>query len=384
MIESVHFRNFKGLRDVTLPLERFTVLVGPNASGKTSILQGIRYLSRLRAEEPDEFLDVKQGGPFQLCTRGAGGEMQLAFASATEQVRLLGKLTGPFPEDILHYSNSDARSGKWSFQIERKTSAEAGDEWTAVDASFLNRAVFSAALLRLDVDLLAAPSYVPMTKPQIKDNGEGLPSVLAYMAGNRPDDFIKLQEALRKVIPAVQRLRTDRASVNVTEFVNQKGDGYGFNPPTVEQRRYVGDSLVFDFDGASDIPASMVSDGTLLVLGLLTVILGPGHPQLILLDDLERGLHPKAQWDLVGLLRKILDENPEMQIVATTHSPYILDHLAPREVRLTTRNSDGSVACARLDEHPDFARWKEEMTPGEFWSMVGEKWVAERVPVESR
>lgn len=40
MIETVSFKNFKALRDVTVPLERFTVLVGPNASGKTSVLQG--------------------------------------------------------------------------------------------------------------------------------------------------------------------------------------------------------------------------------------------------------------------------------------------------------------------------------------------------------
>jgi predicted ATPase len=128
----------------------------------------------------------------------------------------------------------------------------------------------------------------------------------------------------------------------------------------------------------------MVSDGTLLVLGLLTVLVGTDdRPHLILLDDLDHGLHPKAQRDLVALLRKLLEQKPEMQIVATTHSPYLLDHLSPDEVRLTTRRSDGSVACARLDEHPDFGHWKEAMTPGEFWSMVGEKWVAERQVQES-
>ncbi len=46
MIRRVEFRNFKGLREVDLDLERFTVLVGPNASGKTSVLEGIYYLTR--------------------------------------------------------------------------------------------------------------------------------------------------------------------------------------------------------------------------------------------------------------------------------------------------------------------------------------------------
>jgi predicted ATPase len=144
------------------------------------------------------------------------------------------------------------------------------------------------------------------------------------------------------------------------------------------------DSLIFDFEGAPDIPGQLASEGTLLVLGLLTAFVGPVPASLILLDDLDHGLHPRAQKDFVALLRKLLEENPTLQVVATTHSPYLLDHLAPAEVRLTALRPDGSVACARLDEHPEFEKWKEEMTPGEFWSLVGEKWVRDREPVESR
>jgi hypothetical protein len=32
---------------------------------------------------------------------------------------------------------------------------------------------------------------------------------------------------------------------------------------------------------------------------------------------------------------------------------------------------------AKLSDHSDFEKWKDEMTPGEFWSTVGEKWVAD-------
>ncbi len=44
MISNVRIRNFKCLRDVTIDLERFTMLVGPNASGKSSILQALNLL----------------------------------------------------------------------------------------------------------------------------------------------------------------------------------------------------------------------------------------------------------------------------------------------------------------------------------------------------
>lgn len=42
MIRRVHFANFRALRDVTLDLGPFTVLVGPNASGKTSVLEALQ------------------------------------------------------------------------------------------------------------------------------------------------------------------------------------------------------------------------------------------------------------------------------------------------------------------------------------------------------
>lgn len=113
------------------------------------------------------------------------------------------------------------------------------------------------------------------------------------------------------------------------------------------------------------------------MLGLLTTLMGPSRPRLALLDDLDRALHPKAQEQVVATIRRLLDQNPDMQIVATTHSPYLLHHLEPEEVRLTTLGDDGSVVCGRLDEHPKFEKWKEEMTPGELWSLFGEKWLVE-------
>ena len=45
MIRKAKFENFKGLRDVEVTFDsRFTVLVGPNGTGKTSVLQGVEIL----------------------------------------------------------------------------------------------------------------------------------------------------------------------------------------------------------------------------------------------------------------------------------------------------------------------------------------------------
>ena len=198
----------------------------------------------------------------------------------------------------------------------------------------------------------------------MKANGRGLASALAFMALNQPDEFQIIQQYLRMVVPSIARVR--------------------FEPVTDEETNFFGYQILFDFHGARGIPAHLASEGTILVLGLLTALMNKRYLDLVLLDDIDRGLHPKAQREVVGLLRSVLKQTPDLQIVATTHSPYLVDCLRPEEVRLTTLGDDGTVSIASLVEHPDFDKWKDEMAPGEMWSLFGEKWVGDlqKDPVE--
>jgi predicted ATPase len=176
------------------------------------------------------------------------------------------------------------------------------------------------------------------------------------MALNDPDSWLSLQVDLQRIVPTIRRLRHTKTT-SIQE------------PP----------ALLFDTVGADSVQANQMSEGTLLVLGLLTALHTSGRPNLVLLDDLDRGLHPKAQKELITLLRGLLETNPDLQIVATTHSPYMLDCMMVDEVRMTFLKQDGATMCAPLTSHPKFPKWKDEMMPGEMWSLFGEKWVTEEV-----
>ncbi len=112
-----------------------------------------------------------------------------------------------------------------------------------------------------------------------------------------------------------------------------------------------------------------------MLLGMLAVLLGPNQPQILLMDDIEHGLHPLAQKSLLGVLGQVMRKFPDLQIIATAHSPYLLDQLQPEQIRLMTLGADGDSVCGRLEDHPQFAKWKNEMAPGELWSLFGEKWL---------
>jgi hypothetical protein len=216
-------------------------------------------------------------------------------------------------------------------------------------------------------------------KIRIERNGQGVAMALVFMALNQPDDFQKIQQRLQAIIPTLERIRFDRVETKFTgvQLKARKSLAKSFPDLFPYAETNIVWSIILDFKGARDIPARLASEGTLLVLGLLTVLMSPGRPNLVLLDDLDHGLHPKAQREVVRMLRTVLDQNPELQIVATTHSPYLVDNLRPEEVRLTTLGEDGTVSIAGLIDHPDFEKWKDEMAPGEMWSLFGEKWVSE-------
>jgi predicted ATPase len=354
MIRAAEFRNFKGLRDVRLDFERFTVLVGPNASGKTSILQGLHLLSQVRDKAPATLFQG-EWNPARLLSHEARGVMELAAWTEAGGCKLR-----VIPKADAAEGNGETPSEKaaaWNYVLVKSESMAAAD-WNGLEDMAIWRSRLPAAtLLRLDTRCLAAPSFSEASKPKVGEDGVGLASSLAYLALNQPDEFTRVKDLVHRIFPFLTGIRFGRV-----EIQHPRGPRWG-------------EQILFDLQGASGIPAHLASDGLLLVLGLVTVIRGAEQRHLLLLDDLDHGLHPLAQEELVDLLRKLLDEKPELQIVATTHSPYLLDRLRPEEVRLTTRTDDG-VLCGRLDAHPEFERWKGAMLPGEFWSMVGEKWIA--------
>jgi hypothetical protein len=233
----------------------------------------------------------------------------------------------------------------------------------------------SARKLRLDVEMLAAPSYSKEERPCLATDGTGLASVLADLAGRSPHVLQAIHDAAREVLPALEGIRTRRVEMHEPEAQAILINGSPVSHTV--SRSYWGHQLVLDFKGAPDIPAPLASEGTLLVLGLLTALLTDPQPRLLLLDDIDKALHPRAQEELCKQLRKVLDLDPELQILATSHSPYMLDHFDPAEVLVTALRPDGSTGCAVLADHPDFDRWKRTTRAGELWSFLGEDWIVQ-------
>ncbi|HET7504626.1 MAG TPA: AAA family ATPase [Kofleriaceae bacterium] len=147
------------------------------------------------------------------------------------------------------------------------------------------------------------------------------------------------------------------------------------DPLTVPSGR---NPVPFDFRGAPGVPAHGASHGTLIVVALLAILHGEHRPNLILLDDFDHALHPRAQMELVRMLKRLLalEAFTDVQVVATTHSPYMLDELEPSEIQVFALRDDGTVASRRLSEHPEAAKTRGALAAGQLWSLDPERdWV---------
>lgn len=347
MIHRAKFQNFKALRDVEITFDsRLTVLVGPNGSGKTSVLKGIELLGNMAAGRSAKEVFSGNFAP-EVTWSGRGDESQSLSVTAdaeggsqivTRMVATHGTIDNPQPWKLAR-----------EFLIESSGQLQPLPNNNAVP----NNALQNVALLRLDPNKIAAASSVTQVPPSTGSDGTGTASTLAYLHRKQPEHFAQAVGALKRVIPNVLDLIVD------------------YEPANGHAR----DVLKFHFLGAPEVRAADASTGTLLVAGLFSILYGPKRPNVVLLDDLDYALHPKAQLELVELLRGVLDELPEVQIIATAHSPYILDRLDWREVQVTSLSRSGAAICKPLTAHPDFERWKDSMSPGEFWGTFYEDWL---------
>lgn len=351
MIQSVRLKNFKGHRNTTVPLGRLTMLVGDNASGKTSVLEALSILSALAGPSQIRFRGKRV--PIDLLRRG-GEDEGITLEAINESSKQCAFTLAP--RALNSWSGFLALGGMRV--MERHFDPAKADFPT--DAR-IQEVVGNAVLYRLDAEKISESAYSDVPEATVATDGTDTAVVLAALKLGDDEAFQRIEAALHQLVPSIERIRIRRATVH-----RSQGDPVA------------GHKIYFDFAGAADVPAHGASQGTLILLSLLTILHGPNRPTLILLDDLEHALHPRAQIELVKMLKGLiaLKEFSDLQIVATTHSPYALDALDSEDVHVFAPRADGTVASKRLSQHPEAARTKGSLSAGELWSLDPErKWV---------
>lgn len=366
MLEKVGFKNFLALRDVELTLEPFTVIVGPNASGKSSILEGIQRITALEGL-PIDFLG------FEFRPLSQDKIVQKMQTLESKNMRKL-PISFTYQWHDKEYFCINFEQSRFSYSIKINDSLLGTGIEVRNPGSFDIRSDSKSKKITFSKNEAARASYSENLKPFLEETGAGLATVCAYVQSLYPEKFSWIQDQMKKIIPNFQKFRIEPSKVAAKDWFNIT-DQEQYLKDIIARRSGTGQQLIFDSANASDVSVEYVSEGTLFILTILVAVVSSEGDTIILIDDIERGLHPKAVKDLIKVLREIQAITPGLQIVATSHSPYVLHELEPKEVRVATLHPEYGTMVAPLEAYPNFDEWRDAMTPGEFWSFVGEDWV---------
>ena len=366
-ISKVVLENFKSHARTEIPLRPLTVLVGPNSVGKTSVLEAIERV--IEAGTPGRWSSFRELESAAL-RRGAHRCAVTLFEESADPKKLW--LSVDQVGAVITMTKLSVGWEQGGRTADRSFPASKVWRPDAEMATVMQTMVGSCIQLRLEAEALAAPSTIMVgeSTTTLSPNGRGLAGVLSLLQLFHPARFIAVVESVRKIVPSLRGIRIQPTKFQETRTI------YDDHGESEERTISVdGAELRFDFVGAADIPAHAVSEGTLIALGVLTAAHQDGERRLILLDDIERALHPRAQRELIRMLRQIIADNPQLQIIATSHSPYLVDEFAPEEVIVFALRTDGTSAARPLSEHPRVKQALEVLTTGEFLAAEEEAWV---------
>ncbi|MGQ9585934.1 MAG: methylation-associated defense system AAA family ATPase MAD3 [Anaerolineae bacterium] len=115
--------------------------------------------------------------------------------------------------------------------------------------------------------------------------------------------------------------------------------------------------LVVTYRNGLRVPAWMLSDGTLRVLALTLIAYLPHQDRLFLIEEPENGVHPRA----VEAVYRPLTSVYEGQVFLATHSPLFMALAEPAHLLIFGKTPGGATDVVRGPDHPALREWRSEV-----------------------
>lgn len=293
MITHVHIQNFRSFLDAQVDLQPFSLVVGANGSGKSNLLKFFEVVSQKELGETLLGRVPHQGILWRCHTNLA---------------------TGCFGFEIVINSNE-----RFCLRIDagRRASDYSGDApWSRAKVPIFN-------LIAEDI------SGVEKVQPKavIGPTGKGTTQVLDMLKnGDREELFDQIETLFRRYVPEVEKLSLRTVEEGLKQIQVRES---GLNKPT---------------------PGPELSEGTRLILAVLTIIHQEKPPPIILLEDIDRGMHPRL-FEYIAPLMKDIAVRTGVNILATTHNPYLVDAFQDdKKAVIIVEKKDGASTLASLEQ----------------------------------
>ena len=386
MLDAIILKDFKSHRDSRLPLAPLTVLIGANASGKSNAIEGLRILSWLArgktlseiaasASMSDHAMrgrltDIMryQSASFSLGCQTAqpeNNDLLLTVTCRHKEAHLSGErlITQDTPFPLYEVTRPSVGEDT---DIEVAYNHSAGDDKKAYVTCTDQRAVFTqltspatfnghgraaatippatqnhirslSGICFLDPAPSEMRGYAFPSDARLQDNGGNLSGILFSLlcAEETNEDTRHLNR--RDVLAFIRSL--PEQDISAISFLE-------------EPRGAKMVQLTETFGGVNrEYDASLLSDGTLRVLAVVAALLSAPSESLIVLEELDNGIHPSRMKTLLEKIQAVA-ERRNLKVLLSAHNPAMLDALPPNAVGDTVfcyrAPDDGSSRMVRL------------------------------------
>jgi hypothetical protein len=415
MISVVEALNYRAIRYTRQPLQRFQVLVGPNASGKSTFL-GIVDLVGTLADWRDDIATPMAGLSSNLrdwTFMRTGGHFQLVVEA-------------PIPQHLRRPNGNGDRGGHVSvrYEISLGEAEPGGSLGVLAENLWLLPALETPSAVPVQRMLFPEPPAPPdsLLRPEGARSPKGWKKVVSktpsndyfnsetsgwnapfnfghsrLALANLPEDEARFPVAIwfrRLLTKGLQRLELSSEALrrparpgSPTEFLPdgsnlpwvidrfRTGNPDGFarwlahlqtalpdltTIDTIERQEDRHRYLRLTYRTNLQAPSWTVSDGTLRLLALTLVPYLDIPDRVFLIEEPENGIHPQA----VETVFQALANAGDCQILCATHSPVFLSLAEPAQIICFARTPEGATDIVRGDKHPRLSQWKRDVDLG--------------------
>lgn len=386
-LSEVRLKCFKAaFKPAPIDLKPFNVIIGRNGSGKSTLLEALQWIDTTQRRDAREACDRTFGVSDLINLRSQSEvpsfELELRWQRAADvastcRYRLRVEERSGLPSiaketlDIPSRPSGKGRSIKTFIRSEgghRLVFPDGGDQdglvftgsdrsamgllgssnghtdpWVAGLQDFWSRAVF----LRLSPNRLAQGSSTirKSYEPLLDEEGQTLPALLNELDTEQREDLVA---AIRQVLPGIRGVEVSEAEMGRDTRVHYS---------LLERMPFRGRSGRSKFP----IPAWMLSEGTRRITAILALLMRRPSPSLLCIEEIENGLDP---WTVLSLLKHLQSAADRgVQILLTTHSVWLLDHV-PLDSILHVRRIDGETRYERFASREEVQAFHPTIPPG--------------------
>lgn len=351
MLKHLQVKGFKSIKDSALALRPLNVLIGANGSGKSNCISIFHLINRVvegrlqlyagQSGGVDPLLYFGQKVTHEMAVKLDFEENGYAFSLVpTKEHTLIFSDEGYYPQDQGETKEKSVSLGSGQKEACLLDEAQGKPDGTAFQVLEIMKSWKAYHFHDTsDSAKVKQPGNIN-DNMALRPDASNLAAFLYYLQKVHPQNYQNIVETIRLTAPFFD------------EFVLR---------PTPHNN----ESIQLEWrekDSDAYFNAHSFSDGTLRFICLTTLLLQPGLPSIILLDEPELGLHPYAISLLAALLKKA---STKTQVIAATQSVTLVNQLVPEDIVVVDRVEKQSVFKHLAKE--DMSHWLDEYGLGDLW-----------------